>query len=207
MAEGEQGNDDTRLEIAIAIGLGLAAILTALCVYLTDVHDDKAQLAFNTGIRDVTEASSGYVQASQLRADDEAKFLEYATRLAEGDSGANYVLRNLARPELQAMIDWWTENALAKGIKSPFVEENPEFTQPELAAAQEKTDEANEQLATAQDELNEGDSFIIASVIVATALFLFGVAGVATVRRLKIGSAVLGYAVFALSLVIVLVNV
>lgn len=62
---------DTRLEILFAIGLGLSAILTALCVYLTDVHDDEAQVAFNEGVRGVIEATGSYVSATQQRAAEE----------------------------------------------------------------------------------------------------------------------------------------
>jgi hypothetical protein len=200
-----------RLEILIAVGLGLAAILTALSVYLTDVHDDNALVAFNDGVREVTEATGGYVQASQQRSADEALFTEFAQAANAGASGdktaadaAVYLQSAIMRPELQEQVAWWGKVGQPQGLPTPFSEENPFFKQPELDEANAKTASANGNFDEAQDEQKQGDVFIIADVIVATALFLFGIAAVATVSRLKIAMTAIAYGVFLVALGVVL---
>jgi hypothetical protein len=207
---------DTRLEILIAVGLGLSAILTALCVYLTDVHDDEAQVAFNEGVRGVTEATGGYVNASQQRAADEAVFLEFAQQANAAALGGDrlagitsqYIKEGLMRPELQAALEWWAQEnegrRAADALPSPFVPENPAYEEPLLVEAEAQTESANAAFAEAQDEQKEGDTYIIAGVIVATALFLYGIAGVTRNVRLKLVMTTLGYIVFLVSLGVVL---
>ena len=200
-----------RLELAIAIGLGLSAVLTALCVYLTDVHDDEATIEFNAGVTATTQASGAYVEAAQRSAADEALFVEYAQLAnagALGDrlalDGATYLQTGIMRDDLREAIEWWGKEAQRDpSLTTPFVPENPFYVQPELEEAQELTASAAESFKTAEDEQTLGDTFIIADIIVAISLFLFGVAGVATAMRVKVGATVMGYVVFAVSLGIV----
>lgn len=212
MSTDEAERVDRRLEIVIAIGLGLAAVLTALCVYLTDVHDDEAQIAFNEGVRGVTEATGSYVAASQQRAADEALFVEYAQAANAGAQGdreafetAAYLQSAVMNENLRAAVEWWgRETRRGSDLLTPFVPENPEYEEPALEEAEAQTAEANEQLARAQDEQKLGDTFIIADIIVASSLFLFGIAGVSKRLQMKQVLTVLGYVVFFASLAIVL---
>jgi hypothetical protein len=204
---------EARLEVLIAVGLGLAAILTALSVYLTDIHDDDAQVAFNSGVREVTEATGGYVQSAQTQAADQALFAEYAQLANAGANGdraafeaAAYLQTSVMRPDLRKMVEWWADEGSDQGAATPFVADNPFFEQAELDAAEAGSAEAEEQFATAQVELERGDTFIIASVIVASALFLFGVAGVARVLRLKVAMTGLAYAALFVALGVTLAN-
>jgi hypothetical protein len=201
-----------RLEVFIAVGLGLAAILTAVSIYLTDIHDDDALIAFNDGVREVTEATGSYVTAAQLRSADDALFTEYAQLAnagAQGDrpalEGATYLQTAIMRPELRKQVEWWgTVGEPELGLPTPFSEENPFFEQPELAEAEATTASANENFEEAKDEQKAGDRFILADVIVATALFLFGIAAVATIIRLKVAMTAIAYGVFLIALVVVL---
>ena len=201
---------DTRLELAIAIGLGIAAVLTALFVVLVDNHDDKAQVAFNDGVAQITEATGGYVQSSQLQASDEALFADYATNAYAASLGdrfsrdiAGYLLSSLMREELRRAVLWWSNETqkvpASESPPSPFIEENPEYQQPELAEANAKSASAQDAFAEAQDEQNAGDTYLVAGVIVATALFLFGIAGVFNAQALKLRLTVLGYVVLVAS--------
>ena len=204
---------DARLELLITIGLGLAAIVTALFVYLTDVHDDEADLAFSDGVAQVTEATGSYVTAAQLRASDEALFAEYAQLAYAGSLGdrfsgnaAEYLREGIMREELRAAVLWWSAETQkpggAKRYPTPFVEDNPEYTEPELAQAEQESATAAASFEKAQDEQKAGDTFIIADIIVASSLFFFGLAGVVSARLLKVRVTVLGYALFAASIAV-----
>jgi hypothetical protein len=200
-----------RLEVWIAVGLGLAAILTALSIYLTDVHDDNAQVEFNDGVSQVTKATGSYVEAAQQRGADEALFVEFAQAANAGAQGdkiaeesATYLQAAVMRPELQKAVAWWGEIGVNQGLNSPFTEENPYFKEPLQDEANAQSQEAEASLAEAQDEQNRGDTFIIADVIVAASLFMFGIAAVARVTRLKIAMTAIGYSVFLVSLGVVI---
>ena len=206
-------NGGDRLELLIAIGLGLAAIVTALFVYLTDVHDDNADLAFSDGVAQVTEATGSYVTASQLRASDESLFAEYAQLAYAGSLGdrfslraADYLREGIMRPELRDSVIWWSAETQKPGgaerYPTPFVEDNPEYTEPEQAQAEEQSATAQASFAEAQDEQTAGDTFIIADIIVASALFFFGLAGVFGHRLLKVRITALGYVLFFASIAV-----
>jgi hypothetical protein len=212
---GGNGNrlSDARLELLITIGLGLAAIVTALFVYLTDVHADEADLAFSDGVAQVTEATGSYVTASQLRASDENLFAEYAqlayaASLGDKFSGnaADYLREGIMREDLEAAVVWWSAETQKPGgaerYPTPFVEDNPEYTQPELAQAEAESAAAQASFTEAEDEQKAGDTFIIADIIVASSLFFFGLAGVVSARLLKVRVTVLGYVLFVASIAI-----
>jgi hypothetical protein len=199
-----------RLEVLIAVGLGLAAILTAVSIYLTDVHDDDALVAFNDGVAQVTEATGGYVEASQLRSADAALFTEYSQLAYAGSQGdqqaldtAAYIQTSIMRPELRKQVEWWAAEGEPAGHPTPFTDENPYFTEPALEEAEATTASATASFEEAKDEQVAGDRFILADVIVATALFLFGIAAVATVSRLKIAMTGVAYGVFLVALGVV----
>jgi len=204
---------ESRLELAIAIGLGIAAVLTALFVVIIDNHDDKAQVVFNEGVAEITESTGGYVQAAQLKASDEALFADYATNAYAATLGdrfsrdiASYLLTGLMREQLRTAVLSWSkqQQQLPEGQApiSPFVEDNPDYPQPELTAATDKAAAAQDSFAEAQDEQNAGDKYLISGVIVATALFLFGIAGVFKAHALRLRLTVLGYVVLVGSLVV-----
>jgi hypothetical protein len=205
---------ESRLELAIAIGLGIAAVLTALFVVIIDNHDDKAQVAFNEGVAEITESTGGYVQAAQLKASDEALFADYATNAYAATLGdrfsrdiASYLLTGLMREQLRTAVVAWSkqQQQLPEGQApiSPFVEEdNPDYPQPELTAATDKAAAAQDSFAAAQDEQNAGDKYLISGVIVATALFLFGIAGVFKAHALRLRLTAMGYVVLVGSLVV-----
>jgi hypothetical protein len=207
---------ESRLELAIAIGLGIAAVLTALFVVIIDNHDDKAQVAFNDGVAEITEATGGYLQSSQLKASDEALFGDYATNAYAASLGdrfsrdiASYQLTGLMREQLREAVLWWSKEQerlpTSQAPISPFVEDNPNYPQTELADAEAKSASAQASFAEAQDEQNAGDRYLIAGVIVATALFLFGIAGVFKAHALRLRLTVLGYVVLVGSVIVAVV--
>ena len=122
-----------RLEIIIAIALGLAAIVTAGAVYLNEHQEHKANLDFH--------------QATQ---------------------------RLLA--------------ATAAGLRSP------EGRALEVSSAR--------QVGDAEDHQEKAANYTLAEVVLATSLFLFGVAGISSAWRIKIGALSVATFVFLIALVV-----
>jgi hypothetical protein len=202
-----------RLEIAITIGLGLAAVLTATCIYLIDQHDDDALISFNSGVAKTTEATGSFVEAAQKRSADDALFTEFAIQAYAGDQGdkvafglSQYIKSGIMRDDLEEAVTWWGENQENGEPPTPFVDENPFFVEPERDKAEALTATATSDFETAKEEQQLGDTFIIANVIVAISLFLFGIAGVTRSVSMKVRTTVLAYVVFFVSLAIVVVG-
>ena len=122
-----------RLEIIIAVALGLAAIVTAGAVYLNEHQEHKANLNFH--------------QATH--------------RLL---------------------------NATAAGIRTP------------AGKALERA--SQDQIQEAEDHQDKAANYTLAEVILATSLFLFGVAGISSRWRIKVGALLVATGVFLIALVV-----
>jgi hypothetical protein len=191
-----------RLEIAIAVALGLAAIVTALTVLLIDNHDDKAMIEFNRGIASVTEATGNYVQGSTQQSADEALFTEYLKVSQNSPGVAQYLLQDVMRDQLRKSVVWWSNSP----YDSPFIKQNPFYEQPETERAEELTAQAASQFDEAEDEQEAGDLYILVGVIVSAALFLYGIAGVTRRFPIRVGTFAAGTLVFIFALGLLVVG-
>jgi Flp pilus assembly protein TadB len=122
-----------RLEIIIAIALGLAAIVTAGAVYLNEHQEHKATLDFHQATHRLLDAT-------------------------------------------------------AAGIRTPAGRRLEAISGREILEAESHQDKAA--------------SYTLAEVILATSLFLFGVAGISSRWRIKIGSLAVASGVFLVALVV-----
>ena len=191
-----------RLELVIAVMLGLAAIITAWTAFQSSQLGDKVQESYSEGIRISDQASQEYNTAVATDNQDQALFLEYAKALVSGDDDmAIYIHDTLMSPELAAAVDWWVDQPDDTGPDSPFVDENPNWEDGSWALADELDDEALALFAAAKDADEEGDKFDLLTVIVTLALFLFGVASLVRQQRIMIGLATLGAVILVYSIV------
>jgi hypothetical protein len=124
---------DARLELIIAIALGMAAIVTAAAVYLNEHQEHKATVDFHSATHNLVRAANAGIQSPRGRS------LEHA---AETDT------------------------------------------------------------IHAEDHQEKAADYTIAEVILATSLFLFGIAGISSRWRIKIGALSTATFVFLVALVV-----
>ena len=187
---------DNHLEILIAVGLGVAAILTAFTVYLVKVADDHAEKAFNVALTRVTEETGAALDAAEARSADETFFLDYETTRVNphSEAGAHALLEDVADPALRKQVKWWEGQRGTPGAAyTPFTEENPFYTDANATKVKQLNFEAKHEFHKAEDYHAQGRRLILAGIILATALFLYGVAGVMPARRVKLVLTSLGY--------------
>ena len=203
--EAQTAQDDessNRMEIMIAILLGIAAIVTAWCSFQASQLGDVVQKSFSEGIREADAASQAYNTAISNDIRDQTLFLEFAKAAQAGDEEtALYVLETLMSPELAAAVDWWSSQPDDSGFDSPFVEENPEWSNAlyEEGAA---LDESSQTFFDAAEQAdNDADAFDLLTVILTLALFFFGVAGLSRQRKVMIGLSTVGTIIIVFSII------
>lgn len=197
----DHGDDDprsARLAIVIAVLLGLAAIAGAYAAYRNELRDHESTVKFNEGIQHVDQASQKYTEGNQVLNADQQLFLEYAKAAKNNDTDiAAYLHDDLMSPTLRAGVDWWQDDPKAT---SPFVDQDPKYKVAQFGEGQELDKQAGEAFKDAKHEQNKADRFTLIEVILATALFLYGVAGVSRNYRIKVGATAVGAVIFVISI-------
>lgn len=191
-----------RLEVSIAILLGIAAILTAWSTFQSSQLGSGVSAAYSEGIRSSDAASQAYNDAAAADVADQALFLEYAKAENSGeDATASYIHDSLMTEELQAAIDWWVTQPSSANYDTPFTEDNPNWSTKMFDDAKALDAEAQTKFDEAKTMDGIGNSFAILSIIIALSLFLFGVASLVRQERIKIGLGAVGAIILLFSIV------
>jgi len=191
-----------RMEVVIAILLGLAAIVTAWCSFQASQLGDVVQRSFSEGIRAADAASQAYNTAVASDISDQTLFLEFAKAAqADDEDTALYVLETLMTPELAAAVNWWIEQPDDSGFDSPFVEENPEWSNALYDEAAALDDSSQDYFDQAEETDNVADSFDLLTVILTIALFFLGIAGLSRQRKVMIGLSAVGSVIIVFSII------
>src|SRR4051794_4483947 len=216
-----------RLEMVIAILLGLAAIVGATAAYFGHTAEghsiskfnegiSEANISFNQGIRSASDSSLFYNQGNQRLVQYESIFQEYAKDAYQGTKTGDYtfpayIQTTLMDERLSKMVDWWTTGTNTKKYNSPFVEQDPYFQIPEFTKGAELDKEAsklfkeaqtvqNEKFAEAKKDEHKSNNYTLVEVLIASSLFLYGIAGVTRGYPIKLGFVTAGLVLFLLSL-------
>ncbi len=178
---------DGRIQVVIAILLGVAAILTAWFSLEAANVSDEVQKNYSTGIRTADEATTLYTIADSTATSDRILFLEFAKAKVTGDTDlAEYIRASLMSPDLVAAISWWEKQPDEAGYNSPFVNENPKLSTKLIDSADEVDASARRSFSKAEESDRITDDFDQMAVIMAIALFFLGIAGLASNRRMTI---------------------
>lgn len=182
--EASVGSQGGRLGIVAAVLLGIAATLTALSAWQAALADGDALAGYTDSNAGLTAATFLYNQGNQVRASDEAVFLEYAAANTEGNTDLSDYLFELMRPELQAAVDWWNETD--ESI-TPFEDaaDNP-YEVAEIAEGDEVIAEAEKRYDEGAAADEKGDEFELSTVLFALALFFGGIATLFRRRGLSV---------------------
>lgn len=191
-----------RLEQIIAIMLGLAAVITAWTAYQGNELGDSVQKSYSQGIRLFDNASQEFNRAIAIENQDEMLFVEYTKSMISDDADtATYIHQTLMSPELAAAVDWWLAQPEDSAPDSPFVDENPAWTDEALVSAEATDAEAQQSFDNAEKSDTEGDKFALLEVIVTLSLFLFGVASLVRQQRIQVALASVGALILIYSIV------
>ena len=165
-----------RLEIWIAALLGIVAVITAFATYKAVLEDGDTLASFNEGVRINDDATAQDTEGTQQYTTDQAIYLEYIKSEVGGESKvAQYFRETLFSPELEESVKWVEEGG--DDAISPFQEDSP-YTRPEWAEAEKLRAQTKEKFEQAGVHDEDGDKYVLATVILSISLFLLGIAGV-----------------------------
>jgi hypothetical protein len=198
----------TRLEVVIAIALGLAAIAGAFAAYRSEQENHHASAHFSEGIANFDEAGQLFAAANATLSRDQAQFLAYATALHDRKAKlADFIRHHLMDARLQTAVAWWEGPANVKQAQpatTPFVSGDPGYTIPERTQALRRTRDSTRRFEEAKVDQDNADHYELIEVILATSLFLYGIAGVTRSMPVKLGTLATGGAIFLISLVLLI---
>ncbi|HEX8742302.1 MAG TPA: hypothetical protein VF712_04130 [Thermoleophilaceae bacterium] len=171
--------DDARskkLEVWIAALLGIVAVITAFATYKAVLEDGDTLANFNEGVRINDNATAQDTEGTQQYTTDQAIYLEFIKSDVAGDAEvAKYFRETLFSPELEEAVKWVEEGG--KEAVSPFQEDSP-YTRPEWAEAEKLRGQTEAKFKEAGVHDEDGDKYVLATVILSISLFLLGIAGV-----------------------------
>ena len=97
------------------------------------------------------------------------------------------------------MVTWWTSNGNTKKFHSPFVPQDPYYVIPEFTKGAELDKQTQGLFRQGKDDEHRSNRYTLVEVLIASSLFLYGIASVTRRYSIKIGFLALGAALFLLS--------
>lgn len=179
--------NDNRIEVFVAVLLGVTALLTAWASWISSLHGGNQATNYTKSNNLAADGNSDYNAGIQMYLSDVLAWntmMEYAFDLsiaeAEGDETRidliNAKLETYAEQNaseiLMEGIDWMDAN----GEDSPF--NMPGLTDKYFESAQEKLEESQALLEEGMRDNSKGDAYNLVSVIYSLVLFLLGIVGI-----------------------------
>lgn len=185
-----------RFEVVLTILLACTAIIGAYAAYRADLDSGDALRQFQVASRTTSEGTDLLGQADAAQSLDQQIFAQYAKAVTQGKEDLAVSLRDDLSPTLKDAIDTW-ESDKANQEPSPFAGDNPAYVQPLYDEGNKKLDQADKEFAAADELRRTADKFTLLTVVLASALFLFGIASVSRNTRVRRGMAAVGAVIFA----------
>ena len=184
------------LALAAAILLGVAAVLTAWSAYRESLTSDLVLKNYSEQQAAIALANDAYIRAGQERQQELALFLDAALAGVAASEDGNtvvydYLTEGIMSPELFSAFAWWRDEPEETSPATPFVPENPAFTNlpsEVLLAEGQALDEQAETLRVAAEAADaNSDRFDLANVFFAVVLFIAGLTTIVQRRSIQIG--------------------
>ena len=220
-----------RLEVIITVLLGIAAITAAFAAFRSEQLKSDANSRLYAGQLAETEFVANNSNASAHSTIDQVQFLDYERAMASHDSALANRIFGFMNPNLQKVVNQYDPPPrlaftgpcespcpdlaqapeLNQGLNAPFTSVAG-ATRPLAATVYtgslQGAKAANEAAKRAREDAHEGltvsdrsDRFARIEIVIATALFLYGIAAVSRRMKVKIGALGLGVVVFSFAVV------
>ncbi len=180
--------DENKLEMFIAIFLGITALLTAWATWIGSLHGGNQATNYTTSNNISADGNSRWNEASQQYMQDLMvwnSIVDYMTEQEIAEMEGDQDKADLINAKIQTIIYDSCSDSFAEAIEwaldqeewaSPFDMEG--YVDSYYEDAQAVLDEAEEYLAQGQEDNSNGDRFGLVTVIYSLVLFLLGIVGI-----------------------------
>ena len=179
--------NENKIEIFVAVLLGLTAILTAWATWIGSLHSGIQSINFTKSNNLSSEGNADFNAGIQLYMSDSVtwntiKSYYYDLSIAKIDGNEKKI--ELIEEKLESYAKQNASDILKEGIKwmdesgkdDPF--EMPGITEKYFAAAKVKLEKARELLEEGQKDNAKGDAYNLVTVVYSLVMFLLGIIGI-----------------------------
>ena len=199
------GHDDSRISIIEAILLASVALLAAWSGFAAAQWSTESRLELARSSTNRTEASQAELRAMEARNFDASTFNTWFTAYVADDAESMAVAERRFRPEFKVAFDaWLAENPATNPDAPPGPTYMPEYEQPDQELSEEKTHMADELYEEGSHSAVTADDYVRITVLLASVLFIVGISGQFRIRRARHGLVVVGGAILAYSVVLLI---
>ena len=199
------GHDDSRISIIEAILLASVALLAAWSGFAAAQWSTESRLELARSSTNRTEASQAELRAMEARNFDASTFNTWFTAYVADDAESMAVAERRFRPEFKVAFDaWLAENPATNPDAPPGPTYMPEYEQPDQELSEEKTHTADELYEEGSHSAVTADDYVRITVLLASVLFIVGISGQFRIRRARHGLVVVGGAILAYSVVLLI---
>ena len=189
--------EGNKLEIFLALALGIAAIGTAYAAFRSSLLNDDMISNYQLGIRNVNESTQATDEANLHFAQDQAVFLEFMKAAQTNQDGLTaYIQTELMSKPLSDAVDVWAKTDLV----TPFEDEEIYYLDG-WRRGDELTAQADRRFAAAATADEESDRYELVTVIMAAVLFFLGMGAIVKKGFAKSGFIMAGSVLLTVSLV------
>jgi hypothetical protein len=171
--------------VVTAITLALAGLLSGWATYQAGLWDKRENAARAMSNARLTEASELMLRAGQEEAMNTAMFLQWMDALAENQPLRADVLQAHFPPAFAAAFARWRAAQPSDLRRAAPDSVLPDFSGPSLGLARAARAASRQAIDEAEASGRAGDSYDIANVVLATALFLAGIGTALPARRAR----------------------
>jgi len=169
---------DRRLEILIAIVLAFAGLASAWASFQGGIWDKREAESYALANSHLTESSQFLIRSGQEQAVGAAMFLQWLDAKSDRQTLRAGVIENHMPPWFAEDFEAWRAGLPADLSTLKPSSPLPVFKGPSLAEAQSARSKSDAARRDAEAAGQTGDSYDVANVILATALFLAGISSI-----------------------------
>jgi hypothetical protein len=165
-----------RYELVATLVLSIAAVLTAWSAFQANKWGGEMSIQFSAANAARTFSVQAANEAATQTAIDVGVFVQYATAVAAGDGELADFLEQRFRPEFVPAFDAWlaTDPLVSSSAPAtPF--EMEEYALAASAESERLVAEADAASQAARDANQQGDNYVLLTVLFASVLFFAGV--------------------------------
>lgn len=189
------------VQIVSTVLMGLASVSSAWCAYQASLWNGIQTRGITMAEGAQFRATREFTAMNRNVSVDVGVFLSFLTASQSGHEKEAQFLRRNARPELRPALEAWIADVEAGQQDPPLPFARPQYhlaTESRIRALDER---AHRAVAFANNANDQGDLFVLHTVLLAISLFLMGAAAQARGRVAQIAALSLGGLAFLLTTV------